>query len=286
MESVGKILREARSRLGLTLEQVSAQTRITLKNLAAIEADDLSRISSPFFYRSFVRQFAAAVKLDYDSIAAAVQDMVSTMPEPLVPGQEDAPVIHVAAIKPGHSRSFRWLRSVFSFSLVMAACTGMYAMWQDSHSDWRHLVSDLAARVQHVRATVMPSTPQSQPATQVKAADFAGSEAVIIPEKPVSSEFHVQLAALERTWLSIVADGKEVFSGILDESETKVLQGRESARIKTGNAGGLIFTFNGKQIGVLGPRGQVRTVVFTKDNYKVLPSTSEVAFNLLIQNVD
>jgi hypothetical protein len=94
------------------------------------------------------------------------------------------------------------------------------------------------------------------------------------------------LAALERSWLSIVADGKEVFSGTLATSQTKILEGRESARIRTGNAGGLTFTFNGKEIGVLGPRGQVRTVVFTKDNYKVLPSTPEVAFNLFTQNVD
>ena len=83
-----------------------------------------------------------------------------------------------------------------------------------------------------------------------------------------------------------VSDGKEVFSGILDASEIKILEGRESARIRTGNAGGLKFTFNGKQIGILGPRGQVRTVVFTKNNYEVLPSAPQAAWAIFTQNVD
>ena len=37
------------------------------------------------------------------------------------------------------------------------------------------------------------------------------------------------------------------------------------------------LVFNGKPIGVAGPRGQVRTVVFTKDNYQVLQTASQVA---------
>ena len=45
--------------------------------------------------------------------------------------------------------------------------------------------------------------------------------------------------------------------------------------MRTGNAGGVKLTFNGKPVGVVGPRGQVRVVVFTKDSYEVIdPSAS------------
>lgn len=286
MESVGKTLREARLRLGLTLEQVGAHTRISLKNLSAIEADDLSYISSPFFYRSFVRQFAAAVKLDYDSIEEAVRQAASTMPEPLVPGQADAPMIHVSAIRPKRAWNLRWLRSVVSFSVVLAACSGIYAMWQNSHANWHDLLANIGAQVERVRESVKPSAPLPRAEEPARTAETPTKPDGAATSQRVASAFHIQLAAIERSWLSIVADGKEVFSGTLDAAETKVLEGRESARIRTGNAGGLTFRFNGREIGVLGPRGQVRTVVFTKDDYKVLPSTPEVAFNLFTQNVD
>ena len=82
--------------------------------------------------------------------------------------------------------------------------------------------------------------------------------------------FHVELSVVERTWLSIVSDGKQIFSGMVEPFETKVLEGNETARIRTGNAGAVSLVFNGRPIGNLGPRGQVRTVIFTKDNYEVL----------------
>jgi cytoskeletal protein RodZ len=249
-----------------------------LKNLTAIEGDDLSFISSPFFYRSFVRQFASKVKIDYEAIADAVQEAVSTMPEPLVPGQEEIQPIHVSALKMRRPRNLRWLRSVASFCIVVTACSGMYAVWQNSHANWHGLLTNVVSQIENVvKPAAAPASNKSLPAS---------NRAQLSNAVPVQPEFHVQLSAIERSWLSIVADDKEVFSGVLDASETKILEGHQSARIRTGNAGGLSFTFNGKDIGVLGPRGQVRTVVFTTHNYKVLPSPAQVAFTAFIQSAE
>jgi cytoskeleton protein RodZ len=314
MESVGHTLREARLRLNLTLEQVSAETRISVKNLAAIEADELSRINSPFFYRSFVRQFATKVKLDYASIVDAVQQAAGTMPEPLVPGQAEIQVIRVSAIRQNRKRrpNLRWFRSVASLCVMLAACTGIYTMWQQSNANWHGLVAQLTARLVALKTKVAPVTTASKTAAladnpAIAASDSQNSdesqgdakspEPVAKPPAPpnerpssptlaesIESGIHVELAAIEPSWLSIVADGKEIFSGVLDASQTKVLEGHDSARIRTGNAGGLSFTFNGKEIGVLGPRGQIRTVVFTRDNYQVLPTAPQVALATFIPN--
>jgi hypothetical protein len=56
----------------------------------------------------------------------------------------------------------------------------------------------------------------------------------------------------------------------LQPEDTKVFEGHDTAKIKTGNAGGLTVTFNGKEIGRLGERGQVRTVLFTRDQYEIV----------------
>src|SRR6185437_1385580 len=69
--------------------------------------------------------------------------------------------------------------------------------------------------------------------------------------------YRIELSAVEPTWLSINADGQQTFSGILAATDTKVLEARENVRIRTGNAGGVNVTLNGKALGVIGPRGQI-----------------------------
>jgi hypothetical protein len=100
--------------------------------------------------------------------------------------------------------------------------------------------------------------------------------AAISPADPAAG-FRVEVAVIERTWLSITADQKEIYSGVLEPAETKVLEGHDTGRIRAGNAGGVNVLFNGKTIGALGPRGEVRTVVFTKDNYQIVEPPAHIA---------
>jgi hypothetical protein len=81
---------------------------------------------------------------------------------------------------------------------------------------------------------------------------------------------HIELSAVERTWLSIASDGKTTYVGVLEPSQTKVFEGKESARIRTANAGTVKIVFNGRALGPLGRRGQSRTFVFTKNGYEVV----------------
>jgi len=82
----------------------------------------------------------------------------------------------------------------------------------------------------------------------------------------------LNLSATEKTWLSISSEGKRLFSGFLEPSQTKTLTGLDAARMTVGNAGGIEVRLNGKPIGPIGKSGQVRTVVFTPDNFEVLPA--------------
>lgn len=318
MESVGSQLRQARLSLGLSLEQASAKTRISTKNLQALEEDDLRRIASPFFYRSFVKQFADYLNVEYRLLAPAVQAVTSSMPQPLMPGEISTPEggMPRPKLEPLEVRrrpwNLRWVSSVLSFVVMLVACSSFYAVWQDSrsngHGSLAALVSFLTptahnapvGSTQSVLAQLSPAIPQppaqvpqsagaSITAGPAKAnAEAGGSQrdtqsadappAMIAKSDATGSQaFHVELSAIERTSLSIVEDGKETFSGILEAAETKVLEGHETARIRTGNAGAISFVFNGKAIGTLRPRGQVRTVVFTRDNYEVLEASPRIA---------
>jgi cytoskeletal protein RodZ len=58
MSSVGELLQEARLAQQLDLTAVSERTRISVRYLEAIEANDRKVLPSGFFYKSFVDQYA------------------------------------------------------------------------------------------------------------------------------------------------------------------------------------------------------------------------------------
>jgi hypothetical protein len=244
--------------------------------------------------------------LDYSELAAAVQDWASTMPEPAMPGQLHAPLPDVPPLQPVRAKNFRWLFSLVALISVLTGCSSLYGIWETSRYNLQASVSSFigsiagnsknrtqgsaetrarASSAQPARVpqkvipaplTPTPITPTPEPKGVLNDSP-AEPVAVANPNAESDSGFRVEVAAVERTWLSISADDKEVYSGVLEPSETKELEGHDSARIRTGNAGGVNVLFNGKTIGSLGPRGQVRTVVFTKDNYEVIEPSAHIA---------
>jgi cytoskeleton protein RodZ len=62
--SVGRELADARRRLGFSLEDVAARTKIKVERLRAIEATDPAQLPPPVYLRGFLREYAATVRLD------------------------------------------------------------------------------------------------------------------------------------------------------------------------------------------------------------------------------
>jgi len=89
MQSVGKLIRATRLQNGLSLEDISAHTRICIRNLQAIEEDDISAMPSAFFYKSFVNQFGRALGIESDTLSSLMEGVLAQIPEPLVPGQAE-----------------------------------------------------------------------------------------------------------------------------------------------------------------------------------------------------
>src|SRR6185437_7779489 len=156
-----------------------------------------------------------------------------------------------------------------------------YAVWQKSkagsptHSQYAVQHAQFAKPSSRIRRQ-----PEAKPNQAPENANAStGNAAILDQTQPDEAHagFTLELSATERAWLSIIADGKPSFRGILEKAETKILEGHRTARIRTGNAGGVEVVFNGKPLGVLGRRGQIRTVLFTKNNYEVLQGPSRVS---------
>jgi cytoskeletal protein RodZ len=99
--AVGELLRAARERQGLTLEQVSRDTKIPRKHLEAIEQGNLAALPGPFYQRAQIRTYALAVRLDPGLVVARLERKA---PLPAVASPLPAPAKPYTATRSRHHR--------------------------------------------------------------------------------------------------------------------------------------------------------------------------------------
>lgn len=63
-QNPGAILRSAREKAGLTLSDISAQTKINERQLELIESGDVSRLPPETFAKAFIKSYCKALKMD------------------------------------------------------------------------------------------------------------------------------------------------------------------------------------------------------------------------------
>lgn len=285
MTSVGDRLRRERIRQGVDLAQLSRDTRINLKYLDAIEAGDPSRIPGGFFYRSFVRQYALALGMnaaeletDLDRVREAEAPVLSAALEAApFPLKELDPIVVATNRRLASGRTWAYVLMLVG---VVAGCSTFYSWWHRYETRTQTVAQSSAApAVVSASRTPVDTVASTIPDTPPVAAGT--STAALIPVSndgaPTADDKVVlEVSAREKTWLTVRADGKTIFSGVLEPSQTKILGGKVRAYIKVGNAAGLEITWNGKQIGPLGERGQVKTVLFTPENFQIQPSSGSL----------
>jgi hypothetical protein len=93
------------------------------------------------------------------------------------------------------------------------------------------------------------------------------------PAAPKSTR--VDLKALEPSWVAVYVDDKQTLSKVLDTNQTTAIASAGKVRVRLGNAGGVEITANGKPLGRLGNKGQVRTIEFTPAGFRFVSQDSQ-----------
>ena len=286
MDSIAEIVRRARKERGLTLDEVAASTRINRKYLEAIESGDRTAIPGGFFYKSFVRQYAAALSTDSNKVVDEVEHVLDAE-EPAVPAEQDDELLKaIAASAPAPERSGRrWAPSTFGYVvlliLALIGSTGAYMWWHRTQESQiaKRAAAPVVTQAPPAAPTPAPKTEAAPPVatppveTPAPAEQPKEEQPAPVAETPavVNSDDKITLdiAANELTWISLTADGKYVFSVLLQPGESKTFAAKENAKLRIGNAGGLDVKFNGKPTGPIGPKSQVRTVNFTPTEFRI-----------------
>jgi cytoskeletal protein RodZ len=255
MPSAGELLRSERIQRKRALSDLAAETCISTRYLAAIEDDDAKVLPGDFYHRSFIRQYASALGID-PSETKRILSLLEPAPEinpipALSLPQQIADAEH-------RSKPLAQIPTRIAATLllvVLFGCSGLYALWS------RYQETELPNEPNIVETRV-ENPAESQPAPQ----QFQP------PATPQTDpgKISVNLAATENTWVSLSTAGRTLFAGVLHASQSKDFALNEDAKLLTGNAAGLDVRMNGRSLGPLGPRGQVRVVLFTQDQHQIL----------------
>ncbi len=84
----GAILRTARERQGRDTAAIAQELRILQRFVVAIESDDLKNLPGGFYYKSFVRQYAAILGVDEMVIHRGIDSLLATLNPLPLPGMD------------------------------------------------------------------------------------------------------------------------------------------------------------------------------------------------------
>jgi len=241
MASLGQELKRERELRGISLQEIAASTRISLKFLQALEEDRLDVIPGKFFIRAILRSYAKSIGLDENQVLNRYQELQNSFDYK----------VEIEVPKKPSSRPIRRRRNLF---LLLASIFVILALG---------LVSILVLAPGKnpevsLRSELKPS-PSPAPPSPVEAPK---------PEEKTYEGLNLDISFLEDTWLWVSADGAVIWDGIKKEGESLQIRGARELGLNLGNAGGLAFTINGKKGKPFGHRGAVRKDIrITLGNY-------------------
>jgi len=257
---VGLELRQARERRGVTLQQVSHTTKISLRVLQAIEASDETRLPATVFTRSFVKSYAGLMDLNPDDTSRRYLEQFKA-PEPPAPvdaaqnsnskrdadsGESRAELVaHVLQGRFG-SAAVLFLAGVTAFALIAKNYRQTQA--GATHVAPAHAVS--AAGV--VPAPAPPATP-------------VGTSGAAAP--PPGDALHLAIAPTGPCWVAATVGSESVLAKLLDAGDRRTVDTPSDVTLRVGDPATFAFSINGKPARVAGTPGQALTVHITKENY-------------------
>ena len=222
--SIGDTLAEARRQAGLTLAQVSQQTRIRESMIAAIEQGDFSPCGGDFYARGHIRSIAEVVGIDPAPLIREYDE------EHGPPGKMRAAQIFEPStpIKIREPRNLH-LGRVLAVALIAVAGFGAYRL-VGAHDERSSATPAV---------TVLPEVTVTPKATHAPVAHTATA--------PPKNEAVIKLTAISDCWVGLNSPtGRLIYQGVVPAGTTRTWDEKHPVSLVIGNPPGVKLTVNGK----------------------------------------
>lgn len=275
---IGGQLKQRREKLCLTLEDCESQTLIRANYIGSMENGDFDQLPSFIQGRGMLNNYAVFLNLDVDTIMLRFSDALQLLSQDKARNALEASARNVEkrakpVKRPNKLRQFL-TPDLFVGVVVIFGMAAVIIYSAVKISAYRSLqptaLPDLNAAFmqQFEQSTGQPaylptSTATVDPNTllQNSLANLAGQEAA--GEGEAAQPVQVILSANQRTYLSVTADGKEVFSGRTLPNSSYPFDAQNLIEVTTGNASAISVVYNQTNLGLLGSIGQVISIEFS-----------------------
>jgi cytoskeletal protein RodZ len=255
---IGKKLREARERKGVSLRQIANSTKIAVAVLDGLERNDISKLPGGIFGRAFVRSFAAEVGLDPE---ATIQEFHAQFRDEFVAaGHPPSERIEDNGALESRQRMARTFLGLIALSIPVAAVS-TYFGWIGRRQPPVAAAPETAMTIAAATTAPSPQTvgdtgsPPPAPADQQPASDASPGDRMVIT-----------LTVTRDCWVSATVDGQKQFERLLKPGDGRTLEVHYELALSVGDAGAVTMTVNGVEARPLGKSGQVVTVKLNPTN--------------------
>lgn len=244
--SLGETISSARSEAGLTVEQVSEQTRIRATVVRAIENDEFALCGGDVYARGHLRSIAKVVGLDADPLVVEY-DAAHTASIPTV-----AEVFESETSTQRPNRGPNWSAVMVAVLVVAAGAVGFQVFRADSDG------------TRETTTVADPGSSISEQPTQSKSASPSESPTQIAQAETKEVVLTVTALSNSVSWIQVTDRANSVlFDGNVGQGRSKTFRNAKELTLLVGNAAGVELNVNGTDLGAPGKSGEVVSLTFT-----------------------
>jgi len=236
MNNLGESLRVKREERGLSLKDVELILSIRVKYLEALETENFDLIPGEVYVKGFLRNYAKYLDLNSEELVQAYKDsqqsQAAVNAEPIV-GKR------TVARKDSKVRGLAISYAAIVVLVVISAGYYMYSSYNRPDRLLNHNAPPLTSKLD----------PQLPPPAVVPSKENITNQ--------VLQGVKVSVRMTAECWIQVLADGREVFEGVLYAGDVKSWEAKSKINIILGNAAGVELTVNDKAQAPLGKSGEV-----------------------------
>lgn len=257
--SPGAILSAAREQHQWSVDDVSAQLRLSPRQVMALESNDFSALPEASITRGFMRNYARLLEIDAEPLLAAYRS--HTAPESYAISIPSANIL----ISTSNRRPWKMYVIASLAVLLLVGCWILYVDYLPKlrQQPFSSIFSPAAEQTTSTPAP-LPAAPQqavialpqdtnsmapqeSAPAAAAEAVPETSEGTQVATAEPVTPT--LKLAFSADSWVSVSdASNTELLNTIMTAGTEQTLQGQPPFKIVIGNAAGSQLTYNGEPV--------------------------------------
>jgi cytoskeletal protein RodZ len=266
-KEIGAELRKRRELLSLNLEEVERNTRVKAHYLAALEKGAMQDLPSTVQTRGMLSNYATFLDLDVDALLLRYADSLQARHREKNPQktarQPGQPI--VASIPP--IRSF--IAGDMIFGIGVAILLIGFSIWGINRVMMIQNQRDVQPTAPSISDVLLASPDPSSitlTATLVQISSIDEPTAtIVIPTQNLNINVQVNLVAVERTFMRVVVDGREVFTGRVVPGTAYPFEAENQIEVLVGSGAAIRIAYNGRDLGLMGGLGEVVNNIYLAD---------------------